>query len=99
MIRVGYLAAINQLSIVCPSPEPATTGTTEELVDLFRRKIHLGGVDDEALTSGGSGDGPEEPYWTQEQVDQARRMVRMEVAPEEYGPDYAAMDAEQGGAL
>lgn len=73
----------------------ASDSDLDELVDLFRRKIHLGAVSDEALTSGGSCG--TEPYWTYEQIDQARRIVRLEDDPDARAFDEAE-DSETGGA-
>lgn len=54
-------------------------GSVDELVDLLARKILLGSVDDQALTSGG--------YWTQAHVDEARRRVRAKCFPEDYNSE------------
>ena len=60
--------------------EPVESDTRlDELVTLFRLKIHLGAINDDALTSGGALG--KKPYWTDQEINLARRMVRLEYAP------------------
>lgn len=57
----------------------STKGTVQELVEVFRRKMDIGAVFDDALTSKG--------YWTAEQIDQAKCIVRREENPDETTPE------------
>lgn len=69
-------------------------GTVPELVDLFRRKIHIGAIPEDALTSGGEGG---VPYWSDEQIREAQRIIHKKFDPE--GPDAQGLLDEQDGAL
>ena len=65
----------------CAARQRASGGTTEELADLLLYKVGLGAIDDEVLMGLG--------YWSQQQVDKATRIVRLEQYPGEYAHHYA----------
>lgn len=58
---------------------PADSEKIAELTDLFRHKLDLYGADTDLLASKG--------YWTEEQIEEAKRIVRREENPDETTPD------------